>query len=268
MKLLIGLGNPGAKHARNRHNAGFAAIDAIAGAHGFAPWRKKFQGHICDGRLGGEKCLLLKPATYMNESGRAASQAVRFYKLALGDVIVLHDEIDLAPGKVRVKTGGGVAGHNGLRSLTRHIGNDYVRVRIGVGHPGHKGQVHGHVLKNFSKSDRAWLDPLIAGIADAAPLLAQGDTANFMNRVSLARAGGSNAKPASPKRKRAARPKLKSRSTPRSKSPSQRDLARIAARHTTERDTAPAGGHTPRRDEAPAEGPFARLRKLFGMKTR
>ncbi len=256
MKLLIGLGNPGAKHARNRHNAGFAAIDAIAGAHGFAPWRKKFQGHICEGRLGGIKCLLLKPATYMNESGRAANQAVRFYKLALGDVIVLHDEIDLAPGKLRVKTGGGAAGHNGLRSLTRHIGNDYVRVRIGVGHPGHKGQVHGHVLKNFSKSDRAWLDPLIAAIADAAPLLSEGDAANFMNGVALAR--GSDAKPASPPRKRSARPKPKSKSKPKSKTktPSQRDLARNAAGYTTSRGEAPSGG------------PFARLRKLFGMKTR
>lgn len=257
MKLLIGLGNPGAKHARNRHNAGFAAIDAIASAHGFLSWRRKFQGHICEGRLGGEKCLLLKPATYMNESGRAANQAIRFYKVALGDVIVLHDEIDLAPGKLRVKTGGGVAGHNGLKSLTRHIGNDYVRVRIGIGHPGNKGQVHAHVLKDFSRSDQTWLDPLLAGIADAAPLLAQGDAANFMNRVSLARAGGGDAKPASPPRERAGMPKpgrkTRSGSKAKSSSPSQRDLARRAA------------GQTSKRGKAPAGGPFAALRKLFGV---
>ncbi len=247
MKLLIGLGNPGAEHARNRHNVGFVAIDAIATAHGFGPWRKKFQGQICEGRMSGEKCLLLKPATYMNESGRSATQAVRFYKLDLDDVIVLQDELDLAAGKVRVKAGGGVAGHNGLKSLTRHMGNDYLRVRIGIGHPGDKAKVHGHVLKDFSKSDQAWLEPLIAAIADAAPLLIKDDNANFMNGV--ARAGGRDEKPTPAKRKRGGK----------AKSPSQRDLARISA------------GHEPWPDDArptPARGPFARLRGLFGAKNK
>ena len=243
MKLLIGLGNPGAEHVRNRHNAGFMAVDAIASAHGFGPWRRKFQGQIAEGRLGAEKCLLLKPATYMNESGRAANEAIRFFKLGLDDVIVLHDEIDLAPAKVRVKTGGGVAGHNGLKSLTRHIGNDYVRVRIGIGHPGDKSKVHGHVLKDFSKSEQVWLAPLIAAIADAAPHLAEGENSNFMNKVALG-GGGGDKKPISSPAKRSASPKR----------PSQRDLARKAA--------APASGPDDPRPARPS-GPFARLRGLF-----
>lgn len=237
MKLLIGLGNPGAEHGRNRHNVGFMAVDAIADAHGFGPWRKKFQGQVCEGRLGGEKCLLLKPTTYMNESGRAANEAMRFYKLDLDDVIVLYDEIDLAPGKVRVKAGGGVAGHNGLKSLTRHIGNDYVRVRIGIGHPGHKSKVHRHVLKDFTKAERVWLDPLIKAIASSAPLLAKGDSANFMNKVALAVGGETKAAPASA-----------GKHTKHKKTPSQRELARSAAEKAPTADA----------------GPFARLRKLFG----
>jgi len=239
MKLLIGLGNPGAEHDRNRHNVGFMAADAIADAHDFGPWRKKFQGQISEGRLGGEKCLLLKPTTYMNESGRAAAEAIRFYKLDLDDVIVLYDEIDLAAGKVRVKTGGGVAGHNGLKSLTRYIGNDYARVRIGIGHPGDKSKVHSHVLRDFSKAERVWLEPLIDVIASSAPLLAEGDTANFMNKVALATGG---------KEKSATSPKAKPN---KAKGPSQRELARNAASREADPET-------------PAEGPFARLRKIFG----
>lgn len=246
MKLLIGLGNPGAEHARNRHNVGFMAIDAIAKTHGFGPWRKKFQGQIAEGRLGGEKCLALKPATFMNESGRAANQAIRFFKLELDDVIVLHDEIDLAPAKVRVKTGGGVAGHNGLKSLTRHIGNDYVRVRIGIGHPGDKSKVHGHVLKDFSKSENKWLAPLIAAIAEAAPHLADGDNANFMNKVALAR-GSDKKSPPSPRKRRGRASK------PSPKAPTQRDLARMSAATSGPDDPQPAA----------ASGPFARLRGLF-----
>jgi peptidyl-tRNA hydrolase, PTH1 family len=186
MKLFVGLGNPGAEHARNRHNVGFMAVDAIAAAHGFPAWRKRFQGAACEGKLGGESVLLLKPGTYMNESGRAVGEAGRFYKLDLADVIVFHDELDLAPGKVRVKTGGGVAGHNGLRSLTAHIGNDYVRVRIGIGHPGAKEVVVHHVLNNFAKADQAWLEPLLGAIAKAAPDLATGAYDKFQSYVAHA----------------------------------------------------------------------------------
>ncbi len=183
MQLIAGLGNPGGKYAGNRHNVGFMALDAIAAAHGFSPWRKRFAGESCDGVLSGEKCLLLKPLTYMNESGRALGEAVRFYKLPLSNVLVIHDEIDLGPGKLKMKKGGGNAGHNGLRSISAHIGNDYRRLRIGVGHPGRKELVHAHVLKDFSKADHAWLDPLLDAIAEAAPLLGAGDDARFLNAV-------------------------------------------------------------------------------------
>src|SRR6267154_443357 len=151
MLLFVGLGNPGAKYARNRHNIGFMAVQAIARRHGFAPWRRRFQGVATEGTIGAERVLLLLPGTYMNESGRAVAEAAQFYKLALPDIVVLHDEIDLAPGKVRVKTGGGSAGHNGMRSISSHVGNDYRRVRIGVGHPGAKDLVHGYVLSDFAK---------------------------------------------------------------------------------------------------------------------
>lgn len=186
MKLFVGLGNPGAEYAFNRHNVGFMAIDAIAATHGFPAWRKRFQGVAAEGELGGEQVLLLKPQTYMNESGRSVGQAVRFYKLDLSDVIVFHDELDLAPGKLRVKTGGGTAGHNGLKSLTAHLGNDYVRVRIGIGHPGAKELVQHWVLHDFVKSDRAWLDSLLGAIAEAAPDLAQGVNDKFQSFVAHA----------------------------------------------------------------------------------
>ncbi|HEU0018312.1 MAG TPA: aminoacyl-tRNA hydrolase, partial [Methyloceanibacter sp.] len=161
MKLFVGLGNPGAEYAFNRHNVGFMAADAIASEHGFPAWRKRFSGLTAEGKLGREQVLLLKPQTYMNESGRSVGEAARFYKLGLDEVIVFHDELDLVPGKVRVKTGGGSAGHNGLRSITAHLGNDYVRVRIGIGHPGSKELVTNWVLQNFVKSDREWLEPLL-----------------------------------------------------------------------------------------------------------
>ncbi len=185
MKLFVGLGNPGAKYAQNRHNIGFMALDEIASTHGFSPWKAKYQAMICEGTLGGIKVLLLKPQTFMNLSGQAVGEAMRFYKLSSADVTVLHDELDLAPGKCRVKQGGGHAGHNGLRSLHAHIGPDYARVRLGIGHPGHKDAVAGYVLRDFPKADQGWLDDLIRGISDGAAALAAGDGGKFMNAVSL-----------------------------------------------------------------------------------
>jgi len=185
MKLLVGLGNPGAKYARNRHNIGFMALDEIATDYGFSPWKSKFQAQLCEGNLGGVKVILLKPQTFMNLSGQAVGEAMRFYKLTSEDITVLHDELDLAPGKCRVKQGGGHAGHNGLRSLHSHIGADYGRVRLGVGHPGHKDAVAGYVLRDFPKADEAWLDDLLRGISDGAAALVARDGGKFMNAVSL-----------------------------------------------------------------------------------
>ncbi len=185
MKLIVGLGNPGGKYAGHRHNVGFMVVDEIARAHHFGPWRKGFQGEVAEGRLAGEKVLLLKPATYMNESGRSVGEAVRFYKLAPEDVIVVHDELDLAPGRIRVKTGGGHAGHNGLRSIIAHIGADFHRLRVGIGHPGEKSRVHGHVLSDFSKAEREWLQPLLDAIARHAPLLAAGRFSDFASKVRM-----------------------------------------------------------------------------------
>ncbi|HXF55872.1 MAG TPA: aminoacyl-tRNA hydrolase [Hyphomicrobiaceae bacterium] len=186
MKLFVGLGNPGEKYAAHRHNVGFMAVDRIADRGGFGPWRRRFRGLVADGELAGERVLLLKPLTYMNDSGEAVGEAQRYLKIAEGDIVVFHDEIDLAPGRLKVKAGGGNAGHNGLRSLSAHIGNDYVRVRIGVGHPGHKDAVQHYVLRDFAKSDRAWLEPLLDAIADAAGRLAKGDHARFLSDVALA----------------------------------------------------------------------------------
>jgi peptidyl-tRNA hydrolase, PTH1 family len=230
MKLFVGLGNPGADYAFNRHNVGFMAVDAVAATHGFPAWHKRFSGLAAEGRLGREQVLLLKPQTYMNESGRAAGEAARFYKLDPADIIVFHDELDLVPGKVRVKAGGGVAGHNGLRSLTAHLGNDYVRARIGIGHPGSKDLVKNWVLHDFVKSDREWLEPLLGAIAKAAPELADGANDKFQSFVAHAmhmEAEAADERPEPDPRKRKDAPSAAS-------------------------------------DKPAAEGPFGKLRRWFG----
>ena len=186
MLLLVGLGNPGARYAGNRHNVGFLAVQEIAKRHGLGPWRRRFAGVACEGPLGGVRTLLLLPGTFMNESGRAVAEAAHFYKISPAEITVFHDEIDLPPGKVRVKIGGGIAGHNGLRSISEHIGNDYHRVRIGVGHPGDKDLVQHYVLSDFAKSDRGWVDALVAIIGENAELIARGQDASFQNKVHLA----------------------------------------------------------------------------------
>lgn len=185
MKLWVGLGNPGAKYAGNRHNIGFMALDRIAADHGFGPWRRAHQGLVSEGRLGAEKVVLLKPETFMNLSGQAVRSAVDFWKLTPADVTVFHDELDLAPGKARVKQGGGHAGHNGLRSIHAHLGEAYGRIRLGIGHPGYKDAVAAYVLHDFAKADQDWLDDLLRGISDGAVALAAGDATRFMNAVSL-----------------------------------------------------------------------------------
>ena len=186
MRLLVGLGNPGARYAGNRHNIGFMVVDAIARRHGIAPWRRRFQGVAAEGVLAGERVLLLLPGTYMNESGLAVAEAAHFYKLGAPNIVVFHDEIDLPPAKVRVKTGGGVAGHNGLRSISSHVGNEYRRVRIGVGHPGIKDLVQPYVLSDFAKAERPWVEALGEIVAENAALIAKGEDATFQNKVHLA----------------------------------------------------------------------------------
>jgi PTH1 family peptidyl-tRNA hydrolase len=185
MLLFVGLGNPGPKYAGNRHNIGFMAVDEIVRRHGFGPWRKRFQGETSQGTLAGEPVLVLKPMTYMNESGQSVGAAMRYCGLEPGDIVVLHDEIDLPPAKVRLKTGGGHAGNNGIRSIEAHIGKDFHRVRLGVGKPEEKGVAHHHVLGDFNKADRGWLDPLLDAIAANADLLARREFASFQNRVHL-----------------------------------------------------------------------------------
>lgn len=187
MKLIAGLGNPGEKYERNRHNIGFMAVDEIARGYSFGPWKKRFQGYTAEGQIGLVKCILLKPSTYMNESGRAVGEAMRFYKLPLSDVIVIHDEIDLKPGVIRIKKGGGNAGHNGLKSITAHAGNDYVRVRLGVDHPGDKAVVAHYVLQDFSKADRDWLLPLLEGLARGMAKLVEGSDAAFLAEAARGR---------------------------------------------------------------------------------
>jgi PTH1 family peptidyl-tRNA hydrolase len=186
MFLLVGLGNPGTKYAGNRHNIGFMAVDEIVRRHGFSTWRKRFHGEVSEGILGLEKVLILKPLTYMNESGQAVGDAIRYLAIEPERVIVIYDEIDLMAGKVRVKLGGGAAGHNGIRSIIAHIGPYYTRVRLGVGHPGDKTLVHPHVLSDFAKAEKAWLTPLLDAVAEYAALLVEGDTATFQNKVHLA----------------------------------------------------------------------------------
>lgn len=237
MLLLVGLGNPGPKYEKNRHNVGFLAVDAIARRRSFSPWSKKFQGLVAEGRLNDEKVLLLKPQTFMNLSGQSVGEAMRFHKIPASDVVVLYDELDLAPGKVRVKVGGGAGGHNGIRSMDAHCGKDYRRVRIGIGHPGVKEMVMPHVLGDFSKADQVWLDPLLDSIASDADYLVRGDDNGFMNKVTLAVRGTEPEAPA-----------------PKKSAPKAQSHIRQA------RPQAPA-------IKAPESGPMAdMLRKLFGNK--
>jgi PTH1 family peptidyl-tRNA hydrolase len=235
MHLIVGLGNPGPEYAAHRHNVGFMAVDAIHQRHGFSPWRRRFHGDIAEGTLAGEKCLLLKPRTYMNESGRAVGEAAHFYKIEPGGIVVIHDEVDLPPGKVRMKAGGGSAGHNGLRSVSGAIGDGYRRLRIGVGHPGVKEMVQIHVLHDFTKADRKWLEPLLEAIADNAGLLAEGKDATFSNRLHAAIVPEKAEKKARPEKQLPA--KAESKSEPKK----------------------------PPEPAARSEGPFARgLKRLFG----
>ena len=183
MLLVVGLGNPGSEYARNRHNIGFMAADALVRRHSFSPWKSKFQGELADGTIGGEKIVVLKPHTFMNLSGQSVAAASRFLKVPVADIVVLHDELDLAPGRVKVKRGGGAGGHNGIKSIDSHLGADYRRVRLGIGHPGDRDRVTGWVLHDFAKADQAWLEPLLDAVADGFPLLAAGDDAGFMNKV-------------------------------------------------------------------------------------
>ena|ERR1700688_1069286 len=188
MLLFVGLGNPGERYVANRHNIGFMAVQAVAKRHDIAPWRRRFQGVAVEGAIGGEKILLLLPGTYMNESGRAVAEAAHFYKLETGQVVVFHDEVELPPGKLRWKIGGGNAGHNGLRSISEHIGNNYHRVRFGIGHPGNKDLMESYVLQDFAKSERPWVDALCDIVADNAALLIEGKDSTFQNKVHLAMA--------------------------------------------------------------------------------
>ena len=220
MLLLVGLGNPGDKYRKNRHNIGFMAVDEIIRRHDFSAPRKRFQSTLCEGRIGRHKVLALKPRTFMNESGRAVGQAMRFYKLTAGDVIVLYDELDLAFGKVKVKTGGGAAGHNGIRSIASHIGPDFIRVRLGIGHPGDKARVTGHVQGDFARSEETALDALLGAVADRIGRLADGDAPRFMSDVALTLAPSHNNA-----EKRSAPEKPLSENTP--------DTARTAAKPAT-----------------------------------
>jgi peptidyl-tRNA hydrolase, PTH1 family len=199
MLLIAGLGNPGAQYAKNRHNIGFMAADEIVRRHNFSPWQKKFSGLVSEGMLDGEKAIVLKPQTFMNNSGQAVGEALRYHKLLLKDLVVIYDELDLFPGKLRVKTGGGSGGHNGIRSIDQHCGKDYRRVRVGIGHPGAKELVLHYVLGDFVKVERDWLDPMLVAIADAAPLLAKSDDSGFMNKVAVASGQGDRRKAEPPK---------------------------------------------------------------------
>ena len=198
MLVIAGLGNPGAPYSGNRHNIGFMAADEIVRRHSFSPWKKKFKGEISEGDIAGERVLLIKPLTYMNKSGEAVAEALRFYKLSPADLIVIYDELDLAPGKLRIKTGGGAGGHNGIRSIDAHCGNAYRRVRLGIGHPGHKDLVQRHVLGDFAKVDGEWLEPFLQAIADNIALLVAGEDSTFMNKVALAASGKPETPPAKP----------------------------------------------------------------------
>jgi PTH1 family peptidyl-tRNA hydrolase len=234
MLLIVGLGNPGRRYAGHRHNIGFLAGDEIPRRHRFSPWRARFEGETSEGTIGDEKVLLLKPATYMNESGRSVGQAMRFYKIASGGIVVIYDELDLPPGKLRMKAGGSSAGHKGLSSVAAHVGSEFRRMRIGIGHPGAKELVNAYVLHDFAGEDRDWVDPLLAAISDNVPQLVAGNDSTFMNRVHLAtaieREEGSQAKRAS-------------------------DPLDTPAKSNEEREQRPERG---------VSGAFAGLKKLFG----
>ena len=230
MLIIVGLGNPGREYARQRHNVGFIAVDAIQRRHGFQPWRRRFSGEVSEGTMAGEKVVLLKPQTYMNDSGRSVQEAMHFYKLAPKDIVVIHDEVDLPPGKTRVKTGGSAAGHNGLRSIDAAIGDGYRRLRVGIGHPGVKDAVPHYVLHDFPKEDAEWLDPLIDAIADDAPLFAEGKDNTVANRLHAAM-------------------------TP------EQAADKVEARDKREKEAPPSPA-----EPKPAEGPLAgKLKKLFGL---
>jgi peptidyl-tRNA hydrolase, PTH1 family len=199
MLLIAGLGNPGSQYAKNRHNIGFMAADEIVRRHNLSPWQKKFSGLVSEGMLDGEKVIVLKPQTFMNDSGQAVGAALKFYKLDLNDLVVIYDELDLFPGRLRVKTGGGSGGHNGIRSIEAHCGKDFRRVRLGIGHPGAKDLVLNYVLGDFSKADHQWLDPMLSAIAGAAPLLAKADDSGFMNKVAVGLGQGDQRKAEPPK---------------------------------------------------------------------
>jgi len=189
MLIFAGLGNPGARYARNRHNIGFMAVDAIHRRHNFSSWSKKFKAELAEGEIAGEKVLLIKPQTYMNVSGEAVGEAMRFYKLEPADLVAIYDELDLPPGKARLKVGGGHGGHNGIKSLDAHCGKEYRRLRLGIGHPGAKELVHGHVLGDFAKADQSWLEPLLDALADNADMLVRGEDSQLMNKLALALGG-------------------------------------------------------------------------------
>ncbi len=230
MHLLVGLGNPGKKYQAHRHNVGFMAVDAIADRHKLSPYRSKFNAAMIEGSINGTRIILLKPQTFMNDSGISVAAAAKFFKLELSDITVLYDELDLAPGKVRIKTGGGNGGHNGIRSMEAHLGKEFSRVRIGIGHPGHKDRVHNHVLGDFAKADNEWLEPLLNAVGDHAGLLADGQASSFMNKISLAINGDApNAKPEKPAPKKQS-PKGQShvpqaRATPKTKMPDKGPMA-------------------------------------------
>ncbi|MCX5578025.1 aminoacyl-tRNA hydrolase [Kaistia terrae] len=257
MLLIVGLGNPGSQYALNRHNIGFMAADAIHRRHGFSPWRSRFQALVSEGTLAGRKTLLMKPQTYMNESGRAVGEAARFHKIPNADIVVMHDELDLPAAKIRMKTGGGHGGHNGLRSISAHIGEDYRRLRLGIGHPGSKELVHGYVLHDFAKVDGEWINLLLDAVADNAALLADGKDSTFGNRLHR------TLEPEKPvKQPKADKPAKVDASTkpdaPDKPAPAKLDaVASIAT--SAKSSTSPAS--------PPADGPFAAgLKRLFGVK--
>lgn len=256
MKLFVGLGNPGPKYEKNRHNIGFMAADAIHRRHSsFGPWRARFQAQVSEGTLAGEKVLLMKPMTYMNESGRAVSEAMRFYKFAPEDVVALYDELDLPPAKFRMKAGGGHGGHNGLRSMTAHITDKYRRVRLGIGHPGHKDRVHQWVLGDFAKADAEWLDTLLDAIADNCPLLAEDNDNQFANKVTLATRPQGSGKPYRKESSRAAADAKSQAKQQETKAPAPKEQAPKPPK---------AEGY---QDKKQSKGPLASgLERLFGSK--